>query len=113
MKFKKGHIAWNKGIKGIRLSPNSEFKADGTNTGSQHKSWTGGVQKMSNDCVYLWMGTNHRERRPRVIYEKTIGKIPDGYVIIHLDNDKTNDNPENLSAISRADNLKRNTNNKT
>ena len=63
---------------------------------------------MKNDCTYLWNGTGKRARRPRVVYEETFGLIPKGYVIIHIDGNRYNDNPHNLKAISRAENLKRN-----
>ena len=105
--FKKGGIPWNKGKKGIHLSKDSEFK-EGKNIGKDHPSWNGGIQVIKNDCVYLWSGGNKRLRRPRLIYEENFGPIPDGYVIIHIDGDRYNDNPSNLMAISRADNLKRN-----
>lgn len=63
---------------------------------------------MKNDCTYLWDGTSKRTRRPRVAYEETFGPIPKEYVIIHKDGDRYNDDPNNLEAISRAENLKRN-----
>lgn len=106
--FKKGHTPWNKGLKGIHLSPNTEFKKGIENTGNNHKSWKGGVQKPKNDCVYLWSGNKKRIRRPRAIYEEHYGPIPKGYVVIHIDGNRYNDKPENLKAISRAENMKRN-----
>lgn len=108
--FKKGNIPWNKDKKGIHLSKDSEFSKGSDHTGATHPSWQGGVQTPANDCTLLWSGTNKRVRRPRKIYEECIGPIPPGYVVIHLDHDKTNDEPWNLKAISRAENLKRNKN---
>lgn len=105
--FKKGHVAWNKGMKGFNPSPETTFK-EGELVGAEHPSWTGGEQVMKSDCTYLWDGCNKRVRRPRKIYEQHYGKIPDGYVVIHKDGDRYNDTPENLLAISRAENLKRN-----
>lgn len=106
-KFKKGHITWNKGLKGIHLSPKSEFK-EGQNVGENHPSWKGGLQKNKSDCNYLWIDNKKRARRPRVVYEEHYGKIPSGFIIVHKDGDRYNDNPENLEAISRAENLRRN-----
>src|SRR3990167_6474785 len=40
--FKKGHIPWNKGKKGIHFSPNTKFK-EGITTGKNHPSWKGGI----------------------------------------------------------------------
>lgn len=106
--FKKGNIPWNKGKKGFNPSPETQFKSGDNHTGENHVSWKGGVQIIKNDCAYLWTGTNKRVRRPRKIYEENFGTIPEGYVIIHIDGDRYNDDPSNLKAISRSENLKRN-----
>ena len=104
--FKKGIIPWNKGKTGFNPSPETQFKSGDHHSGKNHLSWKGGVQVNKNDCTYIWTGTNKRVRRPRLIYEKNIGPIPEGYVIIHIDGDRYNDDPSNLMAISRLDNLK-------
>ncbi len=106
--FKKGFEPWNKNMKGIHLSPHSEFKSGEQHTGKNHPSWRGGVQTIKNDCTYLWKDNKVRVRRPRSVYEENFGPIPPGYVIRHIDGDKRNDHPSNLQAISRAENLKLN-----
>lgn len=106
--FIKGVIPWNKGKKDFRPSPNTEFKAGEHHTGENHPSWKGGEQLNTKDCIHVWDGTNKRVRRPRKVYEEHHGPIPKGYVVIHLDGNKHNDDPANLKAISRAENLKRN-----
>lgn len=106
--FKKGHTPWNIGKKGVNGESNTVFTKGDHHTGETHVSWKGGVQVMKSDCTYLWDGTSKRARRPRVAYEETFGAIPKGYVIIHKDGNRYNDNPNNLEAISRAENLKRN-----
>lgn len=100
-KFKSGHKPWNAGLKGIRLSPATEFKK-GETTGEGHPSWKGGEQKSSNDCVYLYAGANKRVRRPKKVYEDAHGKVPKGWIIYHLDGDRYNDSSENLIAMPRA-----------
>lgn len=107
--FVKGLKPWNKGMKGLRVSPHSEFKV-GELVGEAHPSWKGGVQKPVNDCAYLWDGANKRIRRPRAIWEQHNGTLPEGYVIIHLDRDKYNDDISNLKAISRKELLEINRN---
>jgi hypothetical protein len=99
--FKKGHVTWNKGLKGIHLSPETEFKK-GQFTGSEHPSWKGGEQINSNDCVYVYAGANKRIRRPRKVYQDAHGEIPKGWILYHIDKHIHNDNLDNLIAIPRA-----------
>lgn len=99
--FKKGHTPWNAGLKGIRLSPATEFKV-GETIGEQHPSWRGGEQKFTNDCVYLYSGINKRVRRPKKVYEDAYGEVPKGWILYHLDGDRYNDDLDNLIAIPRA-----------
>lgn len=105
--FVKGMTTWNKGMKGLRYSPETEFKV-GEFVGEIHPSWKGGVQKPKNDCAYLWDGANKRKRRPRAVWEEHHGTLPEGYVVIHLDSDKYNDDISNLKAISRKELLQLN-----
>ena len=105
--FIKGSISWNKGINGFRPSPETEFKA-GQLFGEIHPSWKGGVQLNKKDCAYLWNGSNKRKRRPRAVWEDNHGTLPEGFVVIHLDNDKYNDDISNLKAISRKELLQLN-----
>jgi hypothetical protein len=100
-RFKKGHATWNKGLKGIHLSPDTEFKK-GQFTGENHPSWKGGEQIIKNDCVYLYDGANKRIRRPKKIYEDKHGEIPKGWILYHLDQNKHNDDINNLIAMPRA-----------
>jgi len=98
----KGSEPWNKGIKGLHLSPETEFKKENM------VSFKNGIQKAGRDCIYLWTGHNKRVRRPRKIYEDFYGKIPKGLVIYHKDRNKYNDDIINLEVITRAELLKRN-----
>lgn len=105
--FKKGDAPWNRGIKGIRHSPETEFH-ENEYVGENHPSWKGGIQITKRDGVFLWDGCNKRIKRSRKVYEGTYGSIPSGYVIYHIDGDNFNDDPKNLEAISRAELIKRN-----
>jgi hypothetical protein len=75
-----------------------------------HPSWKGGEQKSGKDVIYLWAGSNQRARRPRKVYEDNYGPIPKGFIIYHKDGNNFNDDPKNLEAISRAELLRRNLN---
>ena len=79
-----------------------EFKAGEGHTGENHPSWNGGEQVPANDCTHVWTGTGQRKRKPRMIYEKAFGPIPEGYVIYHKDGNKRNDHPTNLKDITRG-----------
>lgn len=105
--FVQGAITWNKGMKGFRPSIETEFKK-GELVGEIHPCWKGGVQVPKNDCAYLWNGANKRVRRPRAVWEEHNGTLPEGYVVIHLDGNKYNDDISNLKAISRKELLQLN-----
>jgi hypothetical protein len=74
----------------------------------KHPQWKGGVQHIRNDCVYVTVAPNVRVRRPLLVYESVYGKLPKGYIIIHKDGDRYNDDIDNLEAITRAELLVRN-----
>lgn len=109
-KFKKGHKPFNKGKKAkeylteevLEKIAETQFKKD-ENTGEKHPKWKGGIQTPTRDCTLIWTGNGTRKRLPRVIYEENFGAIPKGHVIYHLDKVKTNDSPDNLIAVSRAE----------
>lgn len=46
-----GKSPWNKGIKGLHLSPNTEFVV-GQNVGSKHPKWKGGVSRAYRTGYY-------------------------------------------------------------
>jgi len=53
---------------------------------------------------YVWIKIaepNSWRMRTRVVWERINGPIPKGFVVIHKDGNKANDDPENLMMISR------------
>ena len=102
--FKKGQPPWNKGKKGIHLSPKTEFKKGrksinwaevGTKTirtekGGKKRRWI----KVDEPNVWIeyakwvWMQQN--------------GAIPHGLLIHHIDKNTLNDKEDNLSLVNRA-----------
>lgn len=107
-RFPKGNEPWNRGLKGIHLSPASEF-AKGQRT----------KEPAPIGCVRVRV--NKRDQRPRayvkvghpnvwrlravVVWESIHGPIPDGSVVHHRDRDTLNDAPENLERLTRAEHL--------
>lgn len=90
--FKKGHVSWNNGMKGIQIGGKAtQFKKgskpvtekpDGT-----ERFWSGWWQiKSGNEWVY----------KHRFIWEQAYGEIPPNHVILFKDNDKNNVTLDNL-----------------
>lgn len=110
--FEPGNEPWNKGIKGLRFSPATEFKPGNTPANkvpigtekiryvSKTKSRRVWVKIAENGNSYDW------RPRSQLVYEEHHGEIPDDFVVHQIDGDPLNDHPENLEAISRADHLK-------
>ncbi len=46
--------------------------------------------------------------KQRIVYEEYFGKIPKGYIVTFKDGDKQNFDPDNLAAISQAENVRMN-----
>jgi len=100
--FKKGIEVWNKGLKGIHLSPKSEFKK-----GNRPGNWrrVGSIRKQGMDFYIKIANPNKWQLYPRFIYEKKHGKIPVDKVIIHKDFQRDNNDIENLKAVTRAESI--------
>lgn len=106
--FEKGHKAWNKNLKGIHLSPSSEWKPG-------HKSArempVGAVSKRKdknseNVRAYVKVGKPNIWRpRAVLVWELYHGPIPRGMVVHHKDRDTLNDATENLELVTRADHI--------
>lgn len=103
-RFAKGHEPWNKDLKGIHLSPESEFKAGrvgekhlpvGAITVRTHRGVDRRFIKTSEPNVWVPYA--------RYVWEKEFGEIPDSWVVHHKDRDTLNDEIGNLQAMSRED----------
>jgi len=106
--FKKGSIPWNKELKGIHLSPKSEYKKGhvcpsrkniGTITqridkGKNIRNWI--KIKQPN----TWIGYT------RYVWQQSYGEIPKKAVIHHVDKDTLNDKIQNLCILNRAEHLR-------
>ena len=100
--FQKGHKTWNKGKKGIHLSPETEFKKGivppsykplGSVTfDGQAKQWLIKVEDPN-----VWRKASH------IIWEKAHGKkMEEGGLILFLDGNKNNLHFSNLKYVNRA-----------
>ena len=101
--FKVGHVPWNKGKKGLRLSPTTEFKKGqrgikwvqvGTKTirtdkGGKQRRWI----KVSEPNIWI--------EYAKFVWIQNNGAISKGYVIHHIDKNTLNDDISNLALVSR------------
>lgn len=80
--FKKGHIPWNRGLKGIHLSLKSEFKKgtklpyESYRRGENHPSWKGGVSFKYRESYLEEIAGRHRpklcdvcKRKRKIIFD--------------------------------------------
>lgn len=99
-----GGTPWNKGLRGVRCSPDSEFKRGHTPT---NKAPIGAVRfrTHSGDSSRAWIKVsepNTWRLRAVVVWESVNGVLPHGMIVHHRNRDTTDDAIGNLEAVSRA-----------
>lgn len=105
-RFKKGQEPWNKGLKGIHLSPETQWKKG---CESNRKLPLGSVtvrHRRREKHPRAWVKVaepNVWVPRARHVYEALHGPVPRGSVIHHIDRNPLNDDPENLVAMTRRE----------
>lgn len=105
--FKKGAKPWNKGKKGLRLSPETEFKK-GCKSNRIMPIGSETVRKCTNGKLRAFVkvaNPSEWRERAKVNWEKVNGPLPKGLVIHHKDRNELNDAPENLEALTRAEHI--------
>ena len=100
-RFKPGHIPYNKGVKGIRVSIATEFKpghmpVNHKPVGSERINRNGYIEIKIRE-PRTWAAKH------RVIWEKANGPIPKGHVILFADGNKLNLSLDNLLIVSRGE----------
>lgn len=106
--FKGGLSPWNKGLKGLRLSPETEWKK-----GRKSENWmpvgseTERRDKNGRMRAFVKVSEpNVWRERALVVWEAMNGPLPKGCVVHHKDRNSLNDAPTNLEAMTRAEHLK-------
>ena len=109
--FEKGHIPWNKGIKGFRPSKRTEFKAGHLPANTKYDGYLS-LRKKDNGEKYYYIRISQAKwvLYQRYLWEQKYGKIPKGMLIAFKDNNSLNCVLKNLEMISRIENLQRNEN---
>lgn len=107
--FKKGHITWNKGLKGIALGGYEwQYKK-----GPESPNWKPlGSEVTKRGYVTVKVGEpNTWKRKHYLLWEKEHGKLPGNHLIIFADGDKSNFDINNLLLVSRGQHTRLHRNN--
>lgn len=110
-RFEKGHIPYNKGLKGVchKGCEKGWFKKG--NMPFNHKPT--GSERIGKDGYIMVKTAEPNKWKPKhnVIWEEVNGKIPKDHVVIFLDQNKQNTDISNLQLISRRELLTMNRHN--
>ncbi len=104
--YSPGNVPWNKDLKGIHLSPDSEFTA-----GHAHPSDPVGTVRirMHRGVPRAWVKVampRTWRMRAVVVYEMYHGSnTPAGMVVHHIDRDTLNDVMDNLQLLTKAEHI--------
>lgn len=107
--FQKGHTPWNKGVKGVHLSPDTEFKKGNINN----------TKKQIGDIVIRHRTTRDKKDRQYIkiaepnVWElyavylvKEAGiKIAKSSVVHHINHNQLDDRIENLVVVTRSEHI--------
>ena len=104
--FQTGLTPWNKGMKGIHLSPETEWKR-GRESEKIVPVGTVKVRKRSREAsprafIKVAMPSAWRQLSV-VVWERANGPLPRGMVVHHVDHNPLNDDISNLVALTRRD----------
>ncbi len=105
--FAAGSRPWNRDIKGIHLSPASEFKR-GQVAINHAEVGSVRIRDDKNGRPRAFVKTaepNQWTLRAVLTWEAINGPVPRGKVVHHKDRDSLNDDADNLDALTRAEHL--------
>lgn len=106
--FPAGHKPWNKDLKGIHLSPGSEFIRG---QDAHNKCPVGTVtirRRARNDELRAYVKVAEPSTwklRAVLVWEKANGPLPVGKLVHHKDRDSLNDALNNLEALTRREHI--------
>jgi len=106
--FTKGNSVWNKDLKGIHLSPGSEFKK-GRESTIKEEVGTISHRQHKKDSVRAWIKVAHPnvwKRNAIFVWEQANGVLPRGWVVHHKNRNPLDDSLENLQAMTKSEHAK-------
>lgn len=102
-KFKKGHIPFNKGKKGVNGVSSTVFKPGQIPYNFKPVGYIR-YPKKANDYVMIKVANPKTWQQYHVyLWEKHNGKVPQGYNVIFVDGNNRNFSLDNLDIVSRAE----------
>ena len=106
--FPKGNVPWNKGMKGIAFGGHETRFKKGS-VPANHKEV--GAERIDEDgYTYIKIAEHTRwVLKHRHIYEQHHGKLEPHMIVIFKDGDRANCAIDNLEAITKVENMQRNT----
>lgn len=105
--FEPGHKPWNDGVKGIRLSPATEFKP-GPRPDRRADIGAISFRKTHDGNLRAFVKVAHPDKwklRAIKVWEDANGPVPRGKIIHHDDRDTLNDDLENLMCLTKAEHI--------
>lgn len=117
VQFQPGHATWNAGRKGWQAGGRSietQFKL-GSRTGAANRNYRPvGSELIDKDGNVIRKvsetGQRRKDWRPVHVlaWEAVNGPLPAGHIVVFIDHNNRNFTPSNLEAITRAENMRRN-----
>lgn len=101
--FKKGSQPWNKDMKGIHLSPATEFKSGEPRPRNRIGDITQRFDMQKNRRNWIKVDHVRWMAYARYIWEGKHGKIPIGMVVHHVNEITDDDRIENYQLLTRAE----------
>lgn len=103
--FKKGHVPWDKGMRGLHLpgSEKGQFKKGHQPKNTKHDG-ASVIRRKRGGKPYRWIRVALGKWKQYHVYlwERVYGPVPKGNIIIFADDDTLNVTLENLRCITRA-----------
>jgi len=110
MRFAPGRATWNKGMKGLHLSPASEFKKGSVPANCKRLGTVTMRKDRAGPIRFIAVAGQTPQRHkwiPYAIYlwEKENGPVPAGFLVRHMDGDRLNDDLSNLKIVDRREHI--------
>lgn len=107
-KFSAGFVPWNKGLKGLRMSPETEFKS-GPRPDKRLPIGSISIRTRKRDGkprAWIKVGDpNKWKLRAQIVWISVRGPIPFGMIVHHVDRNTLNDDVSNLELKTKAEHL--------